>query len=163
PNRTRVIANHTVRCGISTLNWATVEALSTAAVVETETPTQIARACMNRCTNFNPYLMCQYLEFEFFKEVHRGQAHSSSTTSANEDTVFTCAAGGTTVAQPSPVTTGAHLTPVTQPTPVTTGAHLTPGTQPTPVNGYGPVWRAAVPSGVRSALRVEDTVVKSSG
>uniref|UniRef100_A0A224YRE1 Tissue factor pathway inhibitor n=1 Tax=Rhipicephalus zambeziensis TaxID=60191 RepID=A0A224YRE1_9ACAR len=105
------------------------------------------RACMNRCTNFNPYLMCQYLEFEFFKKFIAGKL----------------------IVAPPPVTTGTQFSPVrpettvAQPSPVATGTPLQPGAQPTPGNGYGPVWRAAVPSGVRSALRVQDTLVKSSG
>ncbi|KAL1474120.1 hypothetical protein MTO96_038225 [Rhipicephalus appendiculatus] len=104
------------------------------------------RACMNRCTNFNPYLMCQYLEIEFFKKFIAGKL----------------------IVAPPPLTTGTQFPPtrpdttVAQPSPVRTGAVLQPVTQPTPVNGYGPVWRAAVPSGERSALRVQDTLVKSS-
>ncbi|KAH7972762.1 hypothetical protein HPB52_016703 [Rhipicephalus sanguineus] len=31
------------------------------------------RACMSRCTNYNPHLMCQYLEFEFFKKFIAGK------------------------------------------------------------------------------------------
>ncbi|KAL3196110.1 hypothetical protein MRX96_015590 [Rhipicephalus microplus] len=30
-------------------------------------------ACMSRCTNYNPYLMCRYLEYEFFKKFIAGK------------------------------------------------------------------------------------------
>uniref|UniRef100_L7LRL1 Putative bilaris n=1 Tax=Rhipicephalus pulchellus TaxID=72859 RepID=L7LRL1_RHIPC len=105
------------------------------------------RACMSRCTNYNPHLMCQYLEFEFFKKFIAGKL------------IVTPPRVPTATQFPpvQPVTAGA------QPAPVTREAQPTRGTQPTPVNGYTPVWRAAVPSGVRSALRVQDTLVKSSG
>uniref|UniRef100_A0A6G5AA33 Putative kunitz n=1 Tax=Rhipicephalus microplus TaxID=6941 RepID=A0A6G5AA33_RHIMP len=114
-------------------------------------------ACMSRCTNYNPYLMCRYLEYEFFKKFIAGKLMVPPPhVSTGATSQFPPAKPGTTMAQPmSPIM-------VAQPTSMNAVAQPSLATQPATENGNAPVWRAAVPSGVRSELRVEDTLVKGS-